>query len=108
MSIQSSVNATIGSLAVFGRMRSTEARQKAMMELDKQKVAINQQRADTESKKLELRQTREARLKDVSPIYAQATLKRAEAAVKKAKNEGYELGTERLKIKQGGLTNEQQ
>lgn len=100
MSIQSSVNTAIGSLAVFGRMRSAEARQKAMMELEKQKVAINQQKADTESKKLELRQAREARLKDLSPIYAQATLQRE-------RNKRYALGTERLKVKQGGLTNEQ-
>ena len=100
MSIQSSVNAAIGSLAVFGRMRSAESRQKAMMELEKQKVAISQQKADTESKKLELRQTREARLKEVSPIYAQT-------ALQKERNKRYALGTERLKIKQWGLTNEQ-
>lgn len=93
MSIQSSVNTAIGSLAIFGRMRSTEARQKAMMELNKQKVAISQQRADTEARKLEIK-------KETSPIYAQVTLQRE-------RNKRYALGTERLKVKQGGLTNEQ-
>ena len=100
MSIQSSVNAALGSLAVFGRMRSVESRQKAMLELEKQKVAAASQRADVQAK-------REKRLSEVSPIKAQADLLKQQAELKKVRNEGYALGTERLKIKQGGLTNEQ-
>lgn len=86
MSIQSSVNALIGSVGAIKTARDIKVQKQAMMTMQQQRIALAQQRTKIMAQK-------EKRLKAISPILAQTELQ-------KVKNARYMLGTERMKLKQ--------
>lgn len=86
MSIQSSVNALIGSVGAIKTARDIKVQKQAMMTMQQQRIALAQQRTKIMAQK-------EKRLKAISPILAQTELQ-------KARNERHRLGTERMKLRQ--------
>lgn len=90
MSIQSSVNALIGSIGVIRRANDLATMRKAELSLNQQKVALAEQRAKTA-------QLAEKRKSD--PVYLQTQLKKQESILQGKRNERYAMTLESRKIK---------
>lgn len=99
MSIQSSVNALIGTIGAIKKANDVGIMQKANIELKKQQIAKSEQKSQLKERELDLMEQREERLRGVSPIKAQAELEKYKAQHQEKRNERYRLGTERLIVK---------
>lgn len=90
MSIQSSVNALIGSIGAIRRARDLATMRKTELSLSQQRVAIAEQRAKTA-------QLAEERKSD--PIYQQTQLIKQQSILQGKRNERYAMTIESRKMK---------
>lgn len=92
MSIQSSVNALIGSIGAVRKAHDFKKRADAMLRVEEQKASAAEQRALASVKEQERKST---------PLYQQAELEKSKAISQKKRNERYAMTLEMQKIKQG-------